>query len=294
MINEKLGIPLAEATTEVSEDDLKRICVIPDGPEARKKKCRDGYYRMITSGWDWGGSDYNPMTRSKVSTTCHVILGVSPDDRVHILHCRRHAGMDYKTIMNLIVADHHAHRAGGMASDFGGGTHYHSLLRTHPHIDASRHVIFDYSGPEAAICAPSKTSELENMLMLNRTESLTALFLAIVMPEPIILAPTWLEFEDYLKDFLHMNRVLVDSERGNKGRRFVYHRHPAKADDVVHAMNMAYSLLRLATQQLLIEDPAARTMIRNAIYGGMPGSVRSLNPFAQALSNYRRGPDDHD
>lgn len=294
MIQEKLGIPVAEANQEVSEKDLKRICVIPDGPEERKAKCRKGYYRLITSGWDWGGSDYNPLVKTKVSTTCHVILGVSPDDKVHILHMRRHAGKDYKTIMNLIVADHCAHSAGGMASDFGGGTHYHALLRSHPHLNPERHVIFDYSSPESAICAPSKTSALDNMLMLNRTESITALYLAIVMDDPLLLAPSWLESEDYLRDFLHMNRVLVDSERGNKGRRFVYHRHPSKSDDVVHATNMAYSLLRLANQQLLIEDPAARTLVRNAIYGTSAGNIKSLNPFARALSNYARSSQDHD
>lgn len=294
LIQEKLGIPLAEANQEVSESDLRRICVLEDGPEARKAKCRERYYRMIVSGFDWGGSDYNPMTRTKISSTAHVILGVSPDDRVHILHCRRHAGKDYKTIMNEIVAAHRAHGGGGMASDFGGGQQYHMLLRTHPNIDPSRHVIFDYSAPETALCGPSKSSTLENMLMLNRTESITALYLAIVMDDPLILSPSWLEMEEYLRDFLNMNRVLLDKERGHKGRRFVYHRHPSKPDDIVHAMNMAYSMLRLSTQQLLIEDPAARMMIRNAVYGGQGSTVRSLNPFSKALSNYARNDVDHD
>lgn len=294
MIQEKLGIPLAEANQEVSESDLKRICVVEDGPDTRKKKCREGRYRMIVSGFDWGGSDYNPMIKTKISTTCHAIIGVAPDDKVHILHVRRHAGRDYKTIMNQIVADHLSYSGQAMASDFGGGQQYHSLLRTHPNIDPSRHIIFDYSSPESAICTTSKTSSLENMLMLNRTESITALYMAIVMDNPILLAPSWLEMEDYLKDFLNMNRVLMDSERGFKGRRFVYHRHPSKSDDVVHALNFAYSLLRLTANQLLIDDPAARMMVRNAVYGGQKGNVGSINPFARALSNYARGADDHD
>ena len=293
-IQEKLGIPVAEANQEVSEQDLRRICVIQDGPEARKAKCRENYYRLVVSGFDWGGSDYNPMTKSKISSTCHVMLGVAPADKVHIIHCRRHAGKDYKTIMNQIVADHRAHAGGGMASDFGGGQQYHMLLRTHPHLDASRHVIFDYSAPETALCFPSKSSTLENMLMLNRTESITALYLAIVMDDPLLLAPSWLEMEDYLRDFMNMNRVLLDKERGHKGRRFVYHRHPSKTDDVVHATNMAYSMLRLSTQQLLIEDPAARMLIRNAVYGGQGSTIRNLNPFASAQSTYARNADDHD
>ncbi len=294
MIQEKLGIPLAEANQEVSENDLKRICVLSDSPATRKEKSRKGYYRFVVSGFDWGGSDYNPMTRTKVSSTVHSIIGVAPDDKVHILHIRRHAGKDYKHIMNDIVSDHRAYSAGAMASDFGGGQHYHALLRSHPMLDATRHVIFDYAPPEAPVCAPPKKSTLENMLMLNRTESITALYMAIVMADPILLAPSWLEMEEYLRDFLNMNRVLIDKERGNKGRRFVYHRHPSRPDDVVHSLNFAFSLLRLSVQQMLIEDPAARTMIRNAVYGGESGNIRSMNPFSRALSNYQRDPDNRD
>jgi hypothetical protein len=294
MIQEKLGIPLAEANSEVSENDLKRICVLPDSPAERIAKCRKGYYRFIVSGFDWGGSDYNPMTRSKVSSTVHAIIGVSPDDKVHILHLQRHAGRAYKDIMASIVLDHNTYCAGGMASDFGGGQHYHALLRSHPMLDASRHVIFDYAGPERPLVSPPTQSTLENMLMLNRTESITALYMAIVMADPLLLAPSWDEMGDYLTDFLNMNRRLVDRDGGQKGRRFVYHRHPSRPDDVVHALNFAYSLLRLSVDQLLIEDPAASVMIRDAVYGNTRTNVRSANPFSRALSNYARGADSHD
>jgi len=289
-IQEKLGIPLEEANREVTKKDLRRICVLSDGPEERKRRCREGYYRTIVSGFDWGGSDYNTMYKTKVSTTVHTILGVSPDDRIHLLHARRHGGMGYSTIMNLIVADHLAYSAGGIACDFGAGQQYHALLRTHPNLDPSRHIIFDYSGPESAICASPKTSEMANMLMLNKTESVSALFMAIIAADPLLLCPSWDEFGDYLEDFLNLYRVLVDSERGQKGRRFVYLRHGSKSDDVVHSMNFAYSLIRLHYNQALIVDNAARALVR----GVVSGQQMHTNPWVGALSSYARSNESFD
>lgn len=289
-IQEKLGIPLAEANREVSEQDLKRICVLPYGPDERKRLCREGYYRIIISGFDWGGSDYNAMTKSKISNTFHTIIGVAPDDKIHLLHARPHGGMDYKTIMNLIVTDHHAYCAGAMASDFGGGQQYHSLLRSHPLINAARHIIFDYAGPEAPISQPMN-GELANSFMLNRTESITALFMGIVMAEPLILAPSWDEYGEYLLHFMNMTRVLT--EKG-EGRRFRYNRHGSKSDDFVHSLNMAYSLLRLACNQSLLAEPKSRTIVRDAVFAGNGASFVAGDPWAAALSNYASGTDRFD
>lgn len=293
-IQEKLGIPLEEANREVTKADLKRICVITDGRDELKKKCREGYYRCIISGFDWGGSDYNPMTRTKISNTFHVITGVAPNDKVHILHAKAHGGASYRNIMDNLLMDHFAFSAGAMASDFGGGQQYHSLLRSHPLIDASRHIIFDYDNPDSALCKPmSKEIMLENAFMLNRTESITALYMAILMNDPILLAPVWEESEDYMTHFLNLTRVMT--EKG-EGRRFRYNRHGSKSDDFVHALNMAYSLLRLAHDQTLIADPEGRTKLRGAVYSDTMGGVSGHmgDPWASALSHYARGTDEHD
>lgn len=284
-IQEKLGIPVADAHQEISENDLKRVCVNPDGPEARKKKCRDRYYRLIVSGFDWGGSDYNELLKTKASATCHVILGVAPDNKIDILHIRRHAGKAYTQIMNEIMMAHSSYRASCLASDFGGGTHYHQLLRTHPLINPSRHVIFDYDSPESPLCRTPKTSSLTNMLLLNRTESITALYLGFLMADPLFRAPSWLEMEEYLRDFLNMTRVIQESERTKGRKRFLYHRIGTRMDDVVHAMNFAYSLIRLSYDQMLVQDPAAAMMIRNAAFGQEGGQV-NLGGYASILRQY--------
>jgi hypothetical protein len=287
-IQEKLGIPVAEADSEISEGDLKRICVLPDSIDERLRKCRTGYYKMIVSAMDWGGSDQNQLTKAKISNTTHGVLGVAPDDRVHILYYKRHGGKDYKNVINDIAMDHAKYCAGPLASDFGGGNVYNQLLRGHPLIDASRHIIFDYDGPEDKFIQPMK-GDLMNAFMLNRTDSITAAYMAIVMQDPLILCQNWDEFGEYLKDFLHMKRVLQENSKG--ARRFRYQRHASKTDDVVHVTNLAYTLIRLAGNNMLIEDPGARMLVRDAIYGGgySANGGNIGNPWASALSQYASG-----
>ena len=287
---EKLGVPLEEGNREVTEKDLKRICVIPDGLEARLEKCRKGYYRCIVSGFDWGGSDYNTMTKSKVSTTCHAILGLAPDGKVHIIYGTRHNGADYKRILNEIAITHNKFKAQALASDFGGGNLYNTMLREHQLINAGSHVIFDYDDPEAPYCAPPKQSQLANMLMLNKTDSLTALYMAIVSAEPLILAPSWAEFGELMEDFLNNHRVMTEASRAKGGRRFVYHRHGSRPDDFMHATNFAFQLIKLHYNQALINDPAGRELVRSAMSGG--GSFQ--NGWAGILSGYHRNDQDYD
>jgi hypothetical protein len=290
-ITEKLGVPLEEGNREVTKNDMKRICVLPEGPEERLLKCQKGYYKCLVSAFDWGGSDYNTDMKTKISTTCHVIMGLSPEHKVHILYGKRHGGADYPRILNEIALAHNKHRAGAMASDFGGGALYNTKLREHPYINARRHIIFDYDDPESAYCAPSRKSQLANMMMLNKTDSLTSLFMAIVAAEPLILAPSWDEFGEYLLDFTNNHRVMTEASREKGGRRFVYHRHGAKPDDFLHAVNFGFQLIKLHYNQALIVDPAGREMIRSAV-GGDGGSVQS--GWAAALSSYSRNNNEFD
>jgi hypothetical protein len=288
---EKLGVPLEEGNREVTKNDMKRICVLPEGPDERLLKCQKGYYKCLVSAFDWGGSDYNTDMKTKISTTCHVIMGLSPENKVHLLYGKRHGGADYPRILNEIALAHNRHRAGAMASDFGGGALYNTKLREHPYINARRHIIFDYDDPEAPYCAPARKSQLANMMMLNKTDSLTSLFMAIVAAEPLILAPSWDEFGDFLEDFTNNHRVMTEASRAKGGRRFVYHRHGSRPDDFLHAVNFGFQLIKLHYNQALIVDPAGREMIRSAV-GGDGGSVQS--GWAAALSSYSRSDKEFD
>ena len=300
-VQEKLGIPVESGSREITEDDLKRLCVpeIVGDPDERKRRAQKGYYRTVVSAMDWGGSDYNILTKTKESTTTHVILGVTPENTIHVLHARRHGGMDYKTIMNLIAKDHNQFRAGGVASDYGVGETYHELMRSHPSFNTGRHIIFHYTGPRSAICNVMKGS-LANTLNLNRTESLTSLILAMTMADPMILCGSWLEMEEFLQDFLNIHRVLSEKEGDGGQRQFRYMRDASKRDDMVHAMNFGYSLLRLTYNQILMEDEAARQMVRASTLGSdkaAGGSFHAPNAMNKLMQEARESwnthPEDH-
>jgi len=300
-VQEKLGIPQESASREITKADLQRMCRpdIVGSPAERLHRCRTGFYKLIVSGVDWGGSDYNQMTKTKISSTVHFILGLTTDNQLHIINVKRHGGMDYKTIINLIAADHSRFNATSIATDFGVGETYHELMRSHPVFNTGRHVIFHYTGPRSSICSVMKGA-LSNTMNLNRTETLSALFLAISMPEPMILAPSWDEMEDYLSDFLNIHRILQEKEGEGGQRQFLYHRVASKTDDTVHAANFAFSLIRLVYNQILLADNNARALIRAAVLGSdaaaaqgsfvMPSNVNKL--IQQANESWKEQPED--
>ncbi len=283
-IKECLGIPVEEADKELTLADMKRICVLEGGPDERKRRARSRkYYSTVVSGIDWGGSDYNPVTNTKKSFTKHAILGLTPEGKAHILHGRQYAGMDYAEIGNMILADHLAYGAGAIASDFGGGQVYQMVFRMNPHFDPSRHIIFQYSGNLKTVVKPLE-SDLENSFSLNRNESISALILAIVSSDPLLLCHSWEEFGDHLKDFLNLYRHLhTDQMTGEK--KFRYIASPTKPDDFLHAVNFAYLLLRLVSNQPLIQDPATKAFLRQAILGG-PREQVMVGSAAQILADY--------
>ena len=282
-VQEKLGIPVESASREITETDLKRLCQkeIVGSPEERQRRAVKGYYKLIVSGTDWGGSDYNVLKKTKISNTTHVIAGVSPENQLHILHFRRHGGMDYKTIMNLIANDHQRYRAGGIGTDYGVGETYHELMRSHPTFNNGRHIIFHYTGPRSPVCNVM-SGALSGTLNLNRTESITALLLAMTAAEPYILCPDWEESGDYLQDFLNIHRVLSEKEAQGGQRNFLYHRDASKTDDTVHAMNFAFSLVRLVYNQLLVTDTAAQLMLRASVLGSDKATAGSFSPPSTA------------
>lgn len=100
-----------------------------DTPAQIQDKIKRGYYSLIVSGCDWGGSDYNPAIKTKTSYSVHTILGVAPDGCIDILHCKRYAGMDYREIINDILAHHKKFNARVIASDYGVGMAYNMLIR---------------------------------------------------------------------------------------------------------------------------------------------------------------------
>lgn len=258
VLQECFGIATAEGSREITEADLAALCTLKDTPAEAKAKCARGYYKLIISGCDWGGSDYNPAMKTKTSYTVHCIIGIAPDGGVDILHYKRYAGMDYREIAMGIVGDHNAYKAHIMASDFGVGMAYNMEIRNYLPFD--RHFVICYTGPHSEpIREPSK-AHMANQLSVNRTEAITNVFNDVKNPLQKIRCRGWEEMSTYLLDWLNMFRVPVEMPSGET--LFKYVRQATKADDALHAFTFAYTMAKIFKGESLVHDRALDNRIR--------------------------------
>jgi hypothetical protein len=268
-----IGIPTEEADREISQADLERIAVLKYSQEEILSRIRKGVYRYVVSGMDWGGSDYNPAIKTKLSYTVHAVLGIRTDGIMEGLHFKRYSGLGYREIAQDIVDNHVRLGGHAMASDFGAGQAYNMLLREDPRVDPTKHIVFSYVGPSASPVSKPKGDHMFNQLSLNRTEAISSLYQTIKAPTPRLLFLRWTESAPYLLDFLNMYRVLTESPQTG-GSSFSYRRHGSKADDALHAVNFAYALGRMLLGENLIADPAVAAAFR-AQFRGAPSVFRN-------------------
>lgn len=271
VMQECFGIAVAEGSREITEQDLQRMCVLTDTPEQIKAKCRNGYYRLIVSGCDWGGSDYNQAIKTKTSFTVHCIIGVAPDDTIDILYYKRYSGMDYRDIAEEIANAHKAYNGHVAASDFGVGLAYNTELRNR--IPFDRHFIMNYVGQSAAPLATPHGQHLVNQLALNRTEALTNVFKDVKDPKLRIRAGSWGTMSTYLLDWLNMYRVPIEMPSGQNA--FKYIRSATKADDALHAFTFAYVLAKFFLGMPLVNDLALERRLRDVLNYGSAGRGNS-------------------
>lgn len=272
VLQECFGIAIAEGSREITSQDLQRMCILTDTPDQLKQKCKEGYYRQIISGCDWGGSDYNPNIKSKTSYTVHCIIGLAPDNSIDILHYKRYSGMMYPDIAASIIKDHEDYKGNILASDFGVGLAYNMEIRKYLPID--KHFVIGYVGPKAEAVAVPKDAHLENQLSVNRTEAITNVFRdAKSMAPQKIRCRNWTEMQSYLNDWLNMFRVPTEDNTGRN--TFKYIRAATKADDALHAFTFAYVMMKIFLGESLIQDPQLEAKLRQIMTS--PGSQAASN-----------------
>ena len=273
VLQECFGIAVSEGSREISESDLMRLCVITDTKEQLMEKSRNGYYRLIVSGCDWGGSDYNQAVKTKTSYTVHCIIGVAPDNAIDILHWRRHSGMNYPEIAEIIVNEHKAWGGHVIASDFGVGMAYNMEIRNH--IPFDKHFIMTYVGPMSAPLSEPKGQHMANQLSLNRTEALTSVFKDVKSNVLKIRCRSWDDMSPFLLDWLNMYRVPVEMPGG--AATFKYVRSASKADDALHAFTFAYVLAKFYLGEPMVRDVALEKRLREVLYSPIESVGRSLD-----------------
>lgn len=280
-LQEVLGIPVEEGSREITEKDLERICVLGTIEDCLRR-VKSGDYKFVVSGFDWGGSDHRMATNIKTSYTVHVLLGITYLGEMHILKMKRYAGMAYRRIVSLILADHFAYNGTAVASDSGGGQVYNQIVREDSRLNRDRHLVLHYSGPNTAIMtAPNFPDAMYNEWMINKTESLTTLFEMIKDPSMPLKCYSWAQSRDYLSDFLNSFRVVTEKIGG--ARYFQYIRAPSKSDDCMHACNFAKITGQVLLGQPIVVDPSmARDLAQRLRVRVGAGHVhaKSRNPYA--------------
>lgn len=238
---EILGLPSEEGEREITRRHLQLMCALgTDLGKLLQQAIGGQCYQYIISGFDWGGSDYDPGRKIKASTTVHVILGVKGDGSMDILHIRRFKGMKYDEIVADFRQEHERFGARFAASDFGVGEYYNDKIREFQ--DPSRHFILHYGDKTHGLLdnIDSNVSAF-NHWMLNRTDSLSQLYGAVRTQR--IRCFGWELAEEFLTDFLNVYRVPHEGPGGVN--RFTYVGHPARTTDVMQAVNYAFQMGRL-------------------------------------------------
>lgn len=275
---EYLGEATEEGAKEITVKDLQEICTLGSFAQVQKGALnrQNPAYRILVSGVDWGGSDYNPADKTKASFTVHTILGVRPDGQQDIVSIQKYAGMDYDSISEAIAKQHKAFNCYALGCDFGGGAVYVNELKKL--IDPLKVVSFKYSTPKSAILGIPKSSlNYGNLYSLNRTESITSLYKDI--KDKRIRAPMWEQSQEFLKECLNLVRIPVEESSGEN--TLLYRKRGNKTDDFLHSLNYAVILAKLVMGQQLFEDATKQAMFHNYMrYGSfnVPSVARKFVP----------------
>ena len=260
---EVLGIPTEQGEREITKAQLIAICTLGSNIGALHERARARQYEWVVSGCDWGGSDYLPAENIKISTTVHVMMGVTPLGEFHIIHMRRYAGMDYDDIIGDILHNHQKLNGFAIACDFGVGQVYISKIREH--IPPERNLVFNYTGPSSALIAEPKKDHMYNQWSLNKSESVSMTYDAVRRLR--IRCYEWDMASEMLLDFLNMYRAPAE-KRGESGMtQWLYRPSPSKPNDTLQACNYAFQLGKILRGEPMFADLSLKVRLEQIMMG---------------------------
>lgn len=257
---EILGIAVEEGEREITRQNLMDICVLPS-IRVLQERAIHRQYDYVVSGCDWGGSDHIPTEHLKISTTVHVMMGVTHDGLMEILHLRRYLGMGYDDTIRDILYHHQLFRGNAIASDHGMGMAYNSKIREV--VMPEKHLIFQYTGPTTAFIDEPGGAHAYNYWSLNKTESISQLYEAVRHKR--IRCFCWEQAEEYLKDFLNMFRA--PGEQAGGASTIIYRSSASQPNDTLQAVNYAYVLARILRDEPIFSDRSLQLRLQQSLQG---------------------------
>jgi hypothetical protein len=267
-LQENVGLPTEQGLREVTEKDLQQMCREDNGDARQgcgyyqKLALSRKHYRFILSGCDWGGSDHNRASRTKVSTTVHAMAGMLPNGNLDLIHFRRYEHMDYAGIIDDITTMHKKLNGYAIATDFGVGYYYNTQLRLK--IPESKHLIFQYTGPRSKVIARPPATEMRNHFVVNKTETISMLYEAL--KNGMLKSFRWEEASPFLNDFLQVYRNVVESTIGLS--TFTWASNPSKPNDALQACNYILILSKILRGEAIFEDPQLELEVRRSLLSG--------------------------
>jgi hypothetical protein len=283
-LQEIMGIATEEGVSELTMDDVKKCCEerTLDQVQADYLSGKDRYL-WVFSGCDWGGSDWQPASRTKLSYTVHSMYGVKPDGRVHLLYAKMYAEMNYQEIAGDIVENHLKYKAFGIGADNGGGQYYNAYLRDCGRIPSDRFLVFQYAETRNVLSRIDRTDM--HVFSLHRTDSISALINDIKNVK--IIFPRWDSVQHFLMHFLNMRRNINETNMGRSTMRYI--KHGSKADDFMQSTNYALMLKRIVLRESVIPNQQILDEI-NSIFGvSVPIETRRAQSILQSLGGHISG-----
>lgn len=268
------GIPSEEGAREISEKDLRDICVLGSSTELMLK-AQSGYYSKLVSACDWGGSDDVPNYKNRKSFTVHSILGLAPDGIIDIIYMRQYDGMDFPTIARHIIKTHNSYGCGAMASDYGVGMAYNYIMKEN--MNPNTFFMFSLVGHGKNIKILDKGAP--NHFALNKTESLSQLFIDVKNGPTSLRCYDWEESGPRLQEFLNLFRVFTDNSTSTT---FHYHKLASKPDDSLMSINFGYTLMRILCGDSIVSNQIGVDAYQGGLLAGT-GLDRDFDSFSDGV-----------
>ena len=277
-LQEIWGIAVDSGMTEISEGDLQKCCTTKTFEQTQRDylEGKTRYVKVI-SGVDWGGSDWEPAYRSKLSYTVHTIYGMRGDGSMDLIYAQDYSGMNYRDIAGQIVAAHNKFKAFAMGTDNGGGAYYNAYMRDCGRIPTNLIIHFQYTDTKLML---ERIDHPEAHIMsLHRSDSISALIADI--KDQRISWPRWDESSRLVMHCLNVRRNITEAPSGKTILRYI--KHGARADDFFMSTNYAVMMKRIINREPLIPNQQIIDQLRNLFGIAIP------NDMASRMGDYFEG-----